>query len=214
MDLEKPTTNDIVLIYFLLNIIYFCNIINVKMDKLVRIILLVIGLTTAFLWLSKTFSSCSSSDAAFEEGINSDSENAEELFEGDEIDYSTSSVEDEPIQEEIVEDETGETNETVDFSSPAPVKPTRPASTSTSTSYSGSSAPYMIIAGNYLLKSNAEIMTTKLKDLGHSNAHVAIFDQSQYHTVIASRFNNYESAANSANALKRQGVDCYVKKRQ
>ncbi|MBT8228953.1 MAG: SPOR domain-containing protein [Bacteroidia bacterium] len=184
-----------------------------EMDKLVRIILLVVGLTLAFLWLSKTFSSCTTTDTALEADIALDSENEEELFEGDAIDYSTSSVDDEPITEEIIEDRTEEVTETVDFTNPAPAKSrTTPVNTSSGTSSGGGS--YMIIAGNYLLKSNAEIMTSKLKDLGHKSSYIAVFDQSQYHTVIASRFRSYESAANSANALKRQGVDCYVKKKQ
>lgn len=184
-----------------------------EMDKLVRIILLVIALTLAFLWLSKTFSSCTTSDTAIEADAALNGDHEEELFEGDAIDYSTSSVDDEPIKEEIVEDTVEEETQTVDFSEPAPVSNTTKP-TNTTTRPSSGSGPYMIIAGNYLLKSNAEIMTSKLKDLGHNNAYIAVFDRSQYHTVIASRFNSYESAANSANALKRQGVDCYVKKKQ
>ena len=75
-----------------------------EMDRLVKIILLVIGFTLAFLWLSKTFSSCTTADTALEADTLLDDDNKEELFEGDEIDYSTSSLDDEPIKEEIVED--------------------------------------------------------------------------------------------------------------
>ena len=41
---------------------------------------------------------------------------------------------------------------------------------------------------------------------------IVIFDRSQYHTVVASRFESYNTALQSASNLKQKGVDCYVKK--
>ena len=71
----------------------------------------------------------------------------------------------------------------------------------------------MLIAGNYLVESNANEMRRKLSNLGFGNAEVAIFDNSQYHTVIASRYSDYGRALESSSDLKAKGIDCYVKKR-
>ncbi|NNE26344.1 MAG: hypothetical protein HKN09_05835 [Saprospiraceae bacterium] len=202
------------------------------MDRLVKIILLVIGLSAAFIWMSNSFSSCKSDTSQADEVAALDGSSEEELFEGDDIDYSTDSVNDEPMQEIIEEDDPPSTEETteVDFTAPAS-KPTKAESKpSTAKSTVSKSTPttqrstsltkqngygdYMIIAGNYLLSSNAENMIIKLKKLGHRDAYIAIFDNSQYHTVVASRYNSFQDASSSANDLKNKGVDCYVKKKE
>ena len=185
------------------------------MDKLVRVILLIIGLSVAFIWVSNSFTACKSDEGQKEKLADYADNDAEELFEGGDVDYSTSDVDDEPIDEEIVDDEPEESiaSPEVDFTSP-PVK-TKASGSAPAKQPSGTSdGDYMVIAGNYLVKSNADIMTQKLKDLGYSGAEIAVFDNSQYHTVIAGRYNSYQSASEVANAVKRQGIDCYVKKRQ
>ncbi len=72
---------------------------------------------------------------------------------------------------------------------------------------------YMIIAGNYLIRSNAEIMVDKLQSMGYTSASIVVFERSQYHTVLASRLNDYEEALDISNALRRQGIETYVKRR-
>ena len=72
----------------------------------------------------------------------------------------------------------------------------------------------MVIAGNYLVKTNANGMMKKLDNMGYPNSEVGVFDRSQYHTVIAYRSDSYSSALKVSNAIKRQGIDCYVKKKQ
>ena len=195
------------------------------MDRLVKIILLVIGLSAAFIWMSNSFSSCKADSSQKDDVAALDGSNEEELFEGDDVDYSTDSVNDEPMQEIIEEDDPPSTQEAkeVDFTAP-PKKPaaaetktppakTKPKATSTRQVTQNGYGDYMIIAGNYLLSSNAENMIIKLKKLGHRDAYIAIFDNSQYHTVVASRYNSFQDATTSANALKNKGVDCYVRKK-
>ena len=104
-------------------------------------------------------------------------------------------------QEEIVE-------EVID-NTPPPERYTQ----NTQTATSNSSGQYMIIAGNYLVQSNANEMSKKLKNLGFGSAEVATFDNSQYHTVIASRYSDYGKAVEASSNLKAKGIDCYVKKR-
>lgn len=77
-----------------------------------------------------------------------------------------------------------------------------------------SSRPYFIVAGNYIDKSNADVMKRKLQKLNFNNAEVVNFDLSQYFTVIAGRYNTQSEADNLASKLKNKGIDCYVKKRQ
>lgn len=176
------------------------------MDRLVKIILLIIGLSVLFLWISKSFLSCSAKPDETELETSLDDQiPKEELFEADEIDYTTTKEDDEAIPEEIEEDAETAVNEPIDFTTPPPVKKQSPRSTS--------SGNYMIIAGNYLIKANAEAMTKKLHNLGYSGAEIGVFDNSKYHTVIAARYNSYEDATDNANTLKRKGIDCYVKKR-
>jgi len=88
-----------------------------------------------------------------------------------------------------------------------------PAKTTTSSRPKSSSGQYMVIAGNYLVKANADQMIRKLRNLGYDNAEIGIFERSQYHTVIASRHSSNSAALSSANDIKYKGVDCYVKKK-
>lgn len=88
-----------------------------------------------------------------------------------------------------------------------------PKSTSKATS-SSSSGNYMVIAGSYLLEENAKKMVQKLKGMGYSNAEIVYFDQSQYHSICAGRYNSSSSASQTSSSLRNSGIDSYVHKRQ
>jgi len=155
-----------------------------------------------------TFNSCGNkaSNAADElvDGIENSMENSgeaitettEEFFEDEEIDYTEEVIENDndfEVEDEIIEEKLMD-------STPEP-------------SYaSNSSGQYMIIAGNYLVESNANEMAKKLQNMGYGGAEKVIFDASSYHTVIASRFSDYGKAVRTASDLKAKGIDCYVKK--
>jgi len=184
------------------------------MTKIPKLILFIVALTAIFLWLSTAFNSCGSkaddsllaaSDAVddFEEGIDDFADDSDDdIFDIDDEDEVTE--EDFTIVEEA--EETDFTN--VD---PTPVaRDPKPAPKVRSTS----DGIYMVIAGNYLVESNARAMIKKLSNLGYQDAEVGVFDRSQYHTVIAARYNDFGKALEVENAIKRKGIDCYVKKRQ
>ncbi len=82
----------------------------------------------------------------------------------------------------------------------------------TARSYAASSGQgaYWIVAGNYLLEDNADIMVSKLKKQGYRDAEKVIFDLSQYYTVIAARFTTRSKASQVGSTLKGQGFDNYV----
>lgn len=193
------------------------------MGNLPRIILTIVALTAIFLWVSTAFNACGSSESALNIDESSefvdDTDDTQAFLdeEGDEIFDDMDDGEEFYIEEDDTEVEYVDEPEDTDFTTPpevvreAPVqKPSRPASVNRG----NSSGEYMIIAGNYLVESNAGEMSRKLSNLGYNNAEIAVFDYSQYHTVIASRHNSYSDALQTANAIKRQGVDCYVKKKQ
>lgn len=161
------------------------------MGKVFKIVMWIIVLSVIYIWITTVFKACKHNAAkaagevveGTEEMIDEASENieevSEELFEGgdeEDIDYSSSDDTDfEPIEEveEIIEEEI------VDETPPARY---------TKNTNTISEGQYMLIAGNYLVESNAKEMRNKLSNLGYSSVEVAIFDNSPYHTVIASRF--------------------------
>jgi cell division protein FtsN len=90
----------------------------------------------------------------------------------------------------------------------------KPTAKPTEAKTSSSSKPFFIVAGNYIDKSNADVMKGKLLKLNFNNAEVVNFDMSQYFSVIAGRYKTQEEASGLASKLKNKGIDCYVKKRQ
>ncbi len=77
----------------------------------------------------------------------------------------------------------------------------------------GDGGSYMVMAGSYLLKENAEKMRTKLKSLGFSQAEIVVFPSSEYHSVVAVRYSSESKAQSAASELKRKGIDSFVKSR-
>jgi len=75
---------------------------------------------------------------------------------------------------------------------------------------SSANGRFLVVAGNYLVESNAREMVKKLKNMGFSGAEHLVFDQSQYYTVIASRSDSRNSAQSSSDNLKGKGIDNYV----
>ena len=183
------------------------------MGKLFKIITWIIVLSVVYIWFSTVFKSCNNNaqdglDSAMDtiENVAEDTQDAvtdvgEDLFEDEDNDSDDTEEEDgetyleeeEIIEEEIIDDPVEE----------APRY----------TNSGSSSGQYLLIAGNYLVESNGNVMIKKLKNLGYSSADIAIFDNSQYHTVIASRYSSYNEALRAESNLKAKGIDCYVKRK-
>ena len=86
----------------------------------------------------------------------------------------------------------------------------RTPSASVTTTSTPSGGKYLIIAGNYLLESNASAMVSRLKREGFASAESAVFDLSQYYTVVAGRYSSRAEANRQSANLKSLGVDNYV----
>lgn len=72
---------------------------------------------------------------------------------------------------------------------------------------------YLVMAGSYLIRENAESMMKNLKKMGFTQAEVVIFDNSQYHTVLAGRYDDENAARQLVVQLRQNGIESYVKAR-
>lgn len=97
---------------------------------------------------------------------------------------------------------------------PLPVKKTTTAPTSGTAAASGTSGGYIVVAGNYLVETNAITMLQKLKKAGFSNAEKVVFDLSEFFTVIAGRYPSEEAAVKTINNLKSKGIDAYLHRKK
>ncbi len=69
---------------------------------------------------------------------------------------------------------------------------------------------YLVLAGSFKIKSNAESQAQKLRNLGYSNASSEIFNKGAYAVVMVDRFSSESEAQSLVNELKKKGVDSYV----
>jgi cell division septation protein DedD len=83
------------------------------------------------------------------------------------------------------------------------------------TAGSASYGNYMVIAGTFSIKQNAENQAKKLRQMGYSSATSHIFDRGSYAVVVVDRFDNYSDA----NRLKKElisdrGIEAIVQKKK
>lgn len=183
------------------------------MNNILKVIISSLFLIVTFFTLSLTWEACGNkaetgktldqkADEAFEKY-----ETEDDYFEDDLSDFE----EDNEASDDNA-DYSSEDEPTVDYSDyedkgqeTEPVKSTPRTRVS-----SDGGARYMVVAGNFLVKENATEMVDKLQNMGYNGAEWAVFDYSQYYTVVASRTNNYSEAESVSSALKGLGVDNYV----
>ncbi len=198
------------------------------MGRVLKIVVYAIIIVFLYFWLMTIAKSCGSDDPIgsvvdqaenvvdgvadttddFFEDEDKDADEGEEDFEDDfeddfeeeddDIDYSE-------LDEEIDED---------DFEEVAskPVSKPKPAPRKTTTR-SSSSGDYLLVAGSYLVYSNAVAMRDRLDRAGF-DSEIIQFDGSGYHTVLAGRYNSNGSAQNAASDLSSRGIDNYVHRKQ
>jgi cell division septation protein DedD len=75
----------------------------------------------------------------------------------------------------------------------------------------GNDGSYMVMAGSYLIKENADKMVKKLKEMGFVQAKVIVFASSEYHSVVAVQYSSQSKAQEAVSGLKRKGIDAFVK---
>ena len=185
-----------------------------------------------FLWVSTIVKSCGTDKAETSSSTNTASTNESEDETYDEDDFFEDESEEEATDDPS--DMTTESDDQIDYTEidkvvednlseqesnsvqPANTRSqTRPTqNNSTRVSKGNSNGKYMVIAGSFLIKDNAIDMQKRLSKLGYDNSELVVFDLSQYHSVVSSRYSTYEAALKVSNELKRSGVDCYVHAQQ
>ena len=81
--------------------------------------------------------------------------------------------------------------------------------------YTEGTGDYMVIAGAFSVKSNANGVLQKIRDLGYPQAEVVKFDYSDYYSVCVARYETNRDAKKIADSLKsRYDVKAYVHKRR
>jgi len=187
------------------------------MGRLPKIIFMIISMTALFLLISTCFNSCGNKADDVLDDASELSDDMDDLFADDDIFEDNSDEIFEDDEETEYEDDTfveGDEADNSDYVDPEPDYTETDYTTPAASTSHSTAGDYMVIAGNYLVESNARSMIRKLDNMGYPNSEVGVFDRSQYHTVIAYRSDSYSSSLEVANAIKRQGIDCYVKKRQ
>ncbi len=206
------------------------------MGRILKIVIYAIILVFLYFWVMTIAKSCGSDDPVGDVVEQAESvvdgvgdvidDTTDEFFEDEDDESDTDEVasEDEDVVDDFEEDfdqgdeiNYDELDEQLedDFDAPVeqPVKESKPAPVRKTTSTSSGSGTYMVVAGSYLVYSNAESMRDRLKRAGY-NAEIVQFDGSQYNTVIAGRYSSRSSAQSDASSLSGLGIDNYVHRRQ
>ncbi|MCI5081190.1 MAG: SPOR domain-containing protein [Saprospiraceae bacterium] len=72
---------------------------------------------------------------------------------------------------------------------------------------------YMVIAGSYRIKANADNAARDLRKKGYANAATGLFNKGAYANVIVDRFSSIDRAKELAKELKAKGIEAYVQKK-
>lgn len=80
-------------------------------------------------------------------------------------------------------------------------------------SSSSGSGNYLVLAGSYRQKNNAENQAAKLRKLGYSGSSVENFNRGSYAVVLVDRFHKYSEAKALVRKLANDGVEAMVKEK-
>jgi cell division protein FtsN len=105
-------------------------------------------------------------------------------------------------EEEVAPSESTGTSTNTSTTSTAPASNTVRAS--------NSSGRYMVIAGTYRQRSNADQQVARLRKMGYDKAEVSLFDSGTYALALVDRFGSYGDAKRLVNELKGKGVDALI----
>ena len=87
---------------------------------------------------------------------------------------------------------------------------TTPAPAVNNSSNTSNSGRYMVLAGSYRQRVNADNQVARLRKMGYNNAEVSLFDRGSYAVVLVDRFSNYGDAKRLVTELASKGVDAIV----
>lgn len=73
---------------------------------------------------------------------------------------------------------------------------------------------YLVLAGSYKVRENAETEVQRLRKLGFENAEVSPFNRGAYAVVLVNRFTEISDAQALVKDLKAKGIDSYVQEKR
>ncbi len=123
-----------------------------------------------------------------------------ELEEHKSDENNKSKKQNETVQQDVAKDKQPKTNPT-----PRQTQPTG------NIAHSDPDGKFLVMAGSFLLKENADALVSKLHKLGYQDAKIVIFQASQYHSVLAAKYNSEENARAISTQLSQKGIDNFVK---
>ena len=114
-------------------------------------------------------------------------------------------AEEESTEEEIADEPLAEEEEQADL---------QPEEYDENVELGSNEGDYMVIAGTFGDKTNADVLVKKLQDAGYTNAGSHLFDRKKYNVVIADRYEELSQAKAAARMLKKEhGIAAYVKRK-
>jgi cell division septation protein DedD len=122
-----------------------------------------------------------------------------------------------PIKEKVIEPEKTrpKKKEPIILQEPAVKKiPENPSTTARVVRHENYGA-YLVVAGSFKSKANAQKVVNQLKQLGYSNAEVGFFNNRTIASPLAGRYATLAAAKAAALSLRQKhGIDAIVKKKQ
>jgi hypothetical protein len=79
-----------------------------------------------------------------------------------------------------------------------------------SSNYSSSGGEFMVIAGSFKIKANAETYARQLRGKGYDDARMELFDRGAYAVVLVDRFDDLGSAKDLVSELQGKNVEATV----
>lgn len=70
---------------------------------------------------------------------------------------------------------------------------------------------FMVLAGSFKQRANAEAQVRRLKKMGFDDARVASFNGGSLAVALVGRFDDYDQATELANKVEAKGIDAFVK---
>lgn len=92
----------------------------------------------------------------------------------------------------------------------APATTSTQPQTSTSTATASSGGEYMVIAGTFRQKMNAERMVSRLKGMGYSDTRLEMFNRGRFAVALVNRFSSLSSARQLERELEAKGIEAEV----
>lgn len=74
----------------------------------------------------------------------------------------------------------------------------------------GGSGNYLVLAGSFEYRHNAENQAKRLKDLGYNDCEVVLFNRGKYATVLVNRYDGISDANALVTRLDGQNIEAYV----